>query len=212
MHNVAVFTGDFIASTNAGRLIVDQAMAVLETLFTDQARSTGTDIRFARYRGDGWQAYAENPAEAFRLVLLVLAELRRHPALPPTRLATAIGPCDPMPPQGLAAAGGEAFVLSGTTLDAMGRNRMVLVGPGATPDRKALFTYLDWQADRWSPEQAEAVALACRNYPPQPHKVEVELGISRQAAAARLKGAGYAPIAAALTAFATIPAGEPAHD
>ncbi len=211
MHNVVVFTGDFIDSTTAGRVIVDQAMAVLEALFADQARSTGTDIRFARYRGDGWQAYAENPAEAFRLALLVLAELRRHPALPPTRLAVAIGPCDPMPPHGLAAAGGKAFVLSGTALDNMGRNRMILVGPGATPDRKALFAYLDWQADRWSPEQAEAIALACHNYPPQPHKVEAELGISRQAAAARLKGAGYAPVAATLIAFATAPAGELAH-
>ena len=76
MHqNAAVLTGDLIASTQAGQSAVDGAMAVLEGIAHHEAEISGLDIRFARFRGDGWQIYCPDAKLVFRLTVLVLANL-----------------------------------------------------------------------------------------------------------------------------------------
>jgi len=203
--SIAVITGDFIDSTRAGQPKVDAAMGVLQSIAEDQAARTGTDIRFARYRGDGWQIYSEAADQVFRLAMLILANLQARPELPATRMAIAAGGGNPIPAGGIAAASGEAFVYSGTALDAMRRGTtLVVVGPAIDPSRHALFSYLAWQSERWTPEQAEALVLACSHHPPRPKEVYEVLEITRQAAEARLKGAGYHPIHDALVAFETM--------
>ena len=65
----------------------------------------------------------------------------------------------------------------------------------------SLFSYLTWQSSRWSPEQAEAIAMAFRFDAPEPGDSAETLRISRQAFSARLDGAGYAPLWDAEQAF-----------
>jgi hypothetical protein len=196
-HNVAVLTGDLIDSTLAGPEAVSDAMDRIAGA-TAQVKAT----RFDRFRGDGWQVHCANAADAFRVTALVLAALKSRPDLPQTRLSVAIGPADPLPPNGLAGASGLAFSRSGQGLDAMGRERLAFLGAPETAFwQRPLFSYLAWQSARWTPEQAEAVGLALRQDPPRPRDVAASLGISRQAAEARLKGAGIGPLAEAITAF-----------
>lgn len=200
--NATVLTGDLIASTQAGQDAVDGAMGVLEAIAQHEAQISGLDIRFARFRGDGWQMYCPDAKLVFRLTLLVFANLHSRPALAQTRLAVAVGAVTVLPETGLASASGEVFSDSGQTLDSMTAQRLVLNRNG--PDwawQTPLFSYLDWQSSRWSTEQAEAVALAFKYDPPRPREVAATLGISRQAAQARLNGAGYAPLSEAETCF-----------
>jgi hypothetical protein len=201
----AVLTGDLIASTKVGQDAVDGAMAVLEGIANHEAQISGLDIRFARFRGDGWQMYCPSFTKAFRLTMLVLANLHSRPALVQTRLAVATGPVKTIPTIGLASAGGEVFSLSGRELDSMKTERLAFFSQ--VPDakwQKPLFSYLDWQSSRWSPQQAEAVALAFHQNPARPRDVASALGISRQAAQARLSGAGYEPLLDADIAFHAI--------
>lgn len=190
-----VLTGDLIASTQAGQDAVDGAMAVLEAIAAHEAEISGLDIRFARFRGDGWQMYSPEAARAFRLTVLVLANLHSRPALAQTRLAVATGATDFIPPTGLASASGEVFTASGRGLDDMTSDRLIFISQAADAKwQRPLFSYLDWQTSRWSREQAEAIAMVFRCEPPQPLKSAEELGISRQAFKARLDGAGYEPL------------------
>lgn len=201
-HNAAVLTGDLIASTEAGQDAVDGAMGVLEGIAQHEAQISGLDIRFARFRGDGWQMYCPDAARVFRLTVLVLANLHSQPALPQTRLAVATGKVDTLPHTGLASASGEAFSWSGRWLDSMPTKRLVgFSRPEDAKLQKPLFSYLEWQSSRWSPEQAKAISLAFLHHPSAPRSVAAALGITRQAAMARLDGAGYWPLDDAAKAF-----------
>ncbi len=194
-HTAAVLTGDLIASTQAGSEAVDGAMAVLEGIARHEAEISGLDIRFARFRGDGWQMYCPEAARVFRLTVLVLANLHSRPNLAQTRLAVATGAVSVIPESGLASASGEVFSMSGRCLDNMTTERLVFTSQAPDENwQRPLFSYLDWQASRWSAQQAEAIAMSFRYNPPQPRKSAEELGISRQAFKARLDGAGYEPL------------------
>ena len=197
-----VLTGDLIASTQAGPDAVNGAMTVLEGIATHEAEISGLDVRFARFRGDGWQMYSPDAARVFRLTVLVLANLHSRPALAQTRLAVATGAVDALPSTGLASANGEVFSISGRLLDGMTTQRLLFQDRTSSPSWKiALFSYLNWQSSRWSSEQAEAVALAFHYDAPNKRNVSEKLTISRQAAEARLNGAGYGPLYDADLAF-----------
>lgn len=201
-HQAAVLTGDLIASTQAGQVAVDGAMDVLERIANHEAQISGLDIRFARFRGDGWQMYCQTATKTFRLTLLVLANLRSRPDLAQTRLAVAVGGVSALPQAGLASANGEAFTMSGRELDRMTTEQLVFFSPEADAKwQRPLFSYLNWQSSRWSPQQAEAVALAFHKTPARRQDVASALGISRQAAQARLNGAGFEPLLDADIAF-----------
>jgi len=195
MTYATVLTGDLIGSTQAGPASTDAAISLIQSVSQGSDLFPGADTRFARYRGDGWQIYCSDPGQMFRIVVLVLANLHARPNLPRTRISAALGTVASLPESGLASASGDAFSLSGRGLDSMGRAKLVFsqADPG-TDWKMVLFQYLEWQAFRWSPEQAQAIALSFRLVPPHPGKSAEELGISRQAFSARLDGAGYSPL------------------
>lgn len=202
MHLAAVLTGDLIGSTQAGQAATDAAIELIQSVALDRETVHGADVRFARYRGDGWQVYCSDPSRVFRISVLILASLHSRPDLPRTRLSAACGAVSSLPETGLASASGDVFTLSGRGLDTIKRRRIVynqVDGQGAW--KAALFHQLEWQAFRWSPEQAQAIAMSFRLDPPHPGKSAEELGISRQAFSARLDGAGYSPLWEADHAF-----------
>ena len=202
----AVLTGDLIGSTQAGLARVDGAMAAIQSVALNEAKLAGADIRFERFRGDGWQIYSIDPTNVFRLTVLILAKLQSNPDFPKTRISAATGPVALLPEAGLASASGEVFSISGQALDGMTTQRLMFnTGEHALPWKLAVFSYLDWQSGRWSPEQAEAVAIAFSFSPPKPRSVAEILGISRQAAQSLLNGAGFLPLAETEIAFHAIP-------
>jgi hypothetical protein len=200
-----VLTGDLIASTEAGHAATDAAISLIESVAKSENKLDWTEVRFARFRGDGWQIYCSNPVRVFRITVLILANLHSQPVLPRTRISAATGPVSFLPNTGLASASGQVFTTSGQSLDAMTTQKLVFnTEEHGWPWKSALFSYLEWQSSRWSPEQAEAVAIAFRHNPPRPRDVARALGISRQAAAARLQGAGYAPLSDAENSFNSV--------
>ena len=101
--------------------------------------------------------------------------------------------------ESLADAGGPAFELSGKALEDMGRTHWLgLAGPAVTTSDAIITRLIEERARRWSPQQAEAVALALDPDNPTLADLATHLGISPQAVSYRLNGAGASAIRRAL--------------
>ncbi len=200
----AVLTGDLIASAESTSDSVDEAMRSLELVAEEFGLWSGHDTQFTRFRGDGWQLHLEDPGPTLAAALALVARLRAWRVGMETRIAIGFGTIDHpgTGKLGLADASGEAFSVSGRTLDRMPRHRRVAVaGPGMARDwHQALFEMALWIARRWTPEQAEVVSLALD---PRARRTQAEiaevLGVTRQAVQARLSGAGWDAVAGAVT-------------
>jgi hypothetical protein len=205
MDQIAVLTGDLIASTAADGPAVDRTMQALSGAARILGNWAGHDTRFTRFRGDGWQFYLASPGLVLRAVLFLTAYLRAADTGLATRISAATGSFDHLGQSGLSAASGPAFSASGRTLDAMPRSRRVSVTlPGqAAVWKGAVLDLAEWQASHWSREQASAVVLALDPTEPTQGQIAASLGITRQAVQARLKGAGLAALHSALLAFET---------
>lgn len=197
-HLHAVLTGDLILSTRSTPAEVDHTMALIE----GAARQFSADSRFHRYRGDGWQIHVGPGWQGLNAMIYLSARLAAEAGLA-SRMALGLGEVYGLEHDSLGMAGGTAFVQSGRALDAMeGTQRLALAGTGVDPLHRALMAYLDAQVQRWSPQQAEAVALALSPDGPIPQQaLAARLGISRQAFAARLAAAGFGLIEQAIHAF-----------
>ena len=204
MNSSVVLTGDLIGSTKASLEAVDQAMAALAGAADESSLWVGADTRFTRFRGDGWQIHLANPKLVLRATLLLLARLRNKGGGLETRLSIAEGQVDRLGTQNLADASGEAFFRSGRNLDNAHAvfNYFVYASPNPDyPLKAAVMEMANWQARRWTPEQAEAVALAIKLPRPTDEAMATTLGISRQALQSRLKGSGLMATSSALFAF-----------
>ena len=111
-----------------------------------------------------------------------------------------MGTVDRLGDRDLAGASGAAFTLSGRNLDTMPPFQTFVY---ADPDRDrrwtaAIMELAVWQAQQWTPEQAEAAMLAL-DLPRLTDKVlAAQLGISHQAVQSRLKGTGLMAMNSAL--------------
>ncbi|WP_425050217.1 hypothetical protein [Psychromarinibacter sp. S121] len=207
----AVLTGDLVASRKASRAQAERAMAALSEAARDFGTSRKMDLRFTRFRGDGWQVYLSDPTYALDAALYLITRLRGEATEVETRLSAGIGPVVTTGTNDLSDADGDAFYISGDHLEIIGkRQRMVVAGKGIGPFQAAVFELVDHISAGWSPAQAEAVAMAMtERYATQDDIAEV-LGITRQAVQSRLAAAGYAFLHDALHAFRTYDFGEAA--
>jgi hypothetical protein len=197
MTDAAVLTGDLIGSRKAGQQATDGAI-------TEIARTASQmDAPFARYRGDGWQVLLMRPEQCLRFALIVTARLRTASA-PLTRFAIGIDEIAADRAPTLSAETGKAFVLSGETLDQMPKRSEFAI---ASMTRK--LTEMTWAAARladqvarkWTPQQAEAMAMALSPDDPPGLAIAKTLGISPAAASYRLQGASWWDIKAVVSAF-----------
>lgn len=197
----AVLTGDLIGSTAAGADAVDGAMAELAAAAADiSAWQGGSDTRFTRYRGDGWQiVIADQPWLCLRAALHVAARLRAKDGTPSTRVAIGIGEISHIGGDTLADASGEAFEASGAALENLGRTHwLAIAGRTVTTGDGIIARLVEERARRWSAQQAEAAALALHPDNPTLADIAAHLGISPQAVSYRLNGAGAPTIRRAL--------------
>ena len=197
----AVLTGDFVGSTEADPDRLERSMVVLAY----QAALIGSDTRFTRFRGDGWQIYLAKPSLFLWVTVYLNAVLKSDPfGSLPSRIAIGTGRVDRLGPIGLSAASGTAFFHSGRALDAMDRNgqTIALAGEGTDDIQRIAIAFIEERIAKWSPEQAEAVRLRMnrKEFTTQ-GKMAADFGITRQAVAARLQAAGYSLIDAAIGAF-----------
>lgn len=199
-----MLTGDLVGSRVAGAAAVDAAMTVLSgAAGRIAAEWLQEPTFFTRYRGDGWQMYLAEPGLVLRACLYLTASLRASGAGLQTRISVGVGGVERIGPDGLAGASGEAFTLSGQGLDDMPKaRRLAIAGRGhVTLWQEAIFDLVEWQAGRWSREQAEAVIHALDPREATQAEIAARLGITRQALQARLRGAGLAAMTGALLAF-----------
>lgn len=197
MKDAAVLTGDLIGSRKAGQPATDRAI----TAIADTASQMGAP--FTRYRGDGWQVLLVQPHLALRFALIVTAHLRARNA-PLTRFAVGIGEVAQERAASLGAEAGKAFVLSGETLDQMPRRaEFAIASTSRMLDEmtSAAARLADQVARRWTPQQAEAMALALDPAEPSGSSIARTLGISPAASSYRLQGASWWDIKAVVSAF-----------
>jgi hypothetical protein len=194
----AILTGDLIKSTQASADKVDATMRLL----AEVAHVIDDDTRFTRFRGDGWQIYLHNAGDCLWASLFILARLKASGAALSTRISVGIGDVWKLPEGDLSAAAGPAFTASGQELDDMHKGQTLAIR-GESVDRfqRRIFAFAEDKVSRWSPEQAEAMALALDPAMNSRATIAKQLGITRQAVEARLVAAGQGLLEEACSDF-----------
>lgn len=192
----AVITGDLIGST---RLPADRA----EAAFVVLERSAAPDMRFTRFRGDGWQVFVTEPADVLRQALGMAATLAAAGTGLRTRIAIGIGTVISTGTANLSDASGSAFIRSGRALDALPRGKVWTVrgGPNLPPWVEGLVDLAEWHAAGWTAGQAEVVADWLTRPATTQEERAARLGLSRQAWKHRFDGSGIAAWEQALRAW-----------
>lgn len=198
----AVLTGDLIRSRKADTAAIAETFDILG----DAAATFGTvwdlDVRFTRYRGDGWQIVLTKPGLLLDAALYIIARLKAGQTGIATRLSIGVGPVETLGTRDLSDATGPAFFVSGDHLGNMGRNRMMaLAGAGIGAEHIAIIDLAEWIATGWTATQAEAVAIHLEGQLTRHEDIASKLGVTRQAVQSRLSGAGLSSFDNALYAI-----------
>jgi hypothetical protein len=195
---VGVVTGDVVSSTSAKDpgLVQETLARVLDHV--SEANRSCIVQDFAVYRGDGFQGVT-TPESALRVVLTIrmnlLAEFRNWGGKRlDVRMGVGVGRTDPLgenPGQGH----GEAFLLSGKTLDALSaksteKRRLVVRTPWEPFNRAmapqcALFDAL---ASGWTDRQSRAAELGLGGLTQK--RIGERMGIKQSTASAHLTASG----------------------
>lgn len=202
----AVLTGDIVASQKLGADGLERARAVLEEACAPLGQwSPGLlprEIDFSR--GDAWQLLIGDPARALRAALWLRSALL-HRCGVDTRIAVGIGAIEPLAAQ-LSRSGGEAFVLSGRSLDAMRAARLsIVLPPGRVlgPWVGLTARLCDAIVCAWTRRQAELVHASL---PPQAvTQSAIAAGlrppVTKQAVGKGLRAANWDAVAGAIATF-----------
>ncbi|MDP3196427.1 hypothetical protein [Tabrizicola sp.] len=198
---IAVLTGDLVASTRQTTDRVDEAMQILRQVADQIAtwHSPPHDTRFTRFRGDGWQLLLADPGLALRAAVVLQGRLGALGL--ESRISIGIAPAETLGTTDLSDAAGKAFELSGQGLDKMADTyRIAIAGPSVTEADAMIADLLGERMGRWTAAQAEAAALQLAS--PERiitlNQIGKILGISPQAVNDRVRGAGCATIASVL--------------
>jgi hypothetical protein len=203
IQNIAVLTGDFIDSRQADQQL-EHTVQHLRDRLTRYELAYDLDLRFTRFRGDGWQIFLSDQRMALHATLYILATLAEQKSTLRTRIGIGLGTATDTGGPDLSAAKGSGFIASGSMLDALSPKRNIGIdGDGVTNWHIAVFALCEQIAAGWTTTQAQAIAESLLA-PDRPHKdIAKTLGITRQAAQSRLAGAGQNALNHALYAFGT---------
>ncbi len=187
----AVITGDLIKSRAAGTAAVDQTFDILRDAAASFGAAWDVELRFTRYRGDGWQVVLTKPGLLLDASLYILARLKAGQTHITTRMSIGVGPVETLGTRDLSDATGPAFFISGDQLGDMGRSRMMtLAGNGIGTEQVAIVDLAECIAAGWTATQAEAVAIHLEGRLSRHEDIAEKLGVTRQAVQSRLSGAG----------------------
>jgi len=162
---------------------------------------------FSCFRGDSWQFVVYNAAAAPSAAVYFRASLltRSHSEFGRRRnssVAIGFGSLDFVPGGGYTAGGGEAYMLSGRTLDKI-RTRMPGMSASGLGSHdlaiRALLGLVDAIIRGWTPLQAKAVGLALRGLTQEEIATQWEpRAVSQQAIHKHLQSAGWPALEPAL--------------
>ena len=197
---ITVFTGDLVGSSKLAPDALSEAMQVLEQAFYRVSRlwnqqRPGSEPRFSRFRGDGWQCIGPGRGFALRGALILRAHLGELGRAFDTRISIGIGSGWLTDAPNLEMAAGPAFELSGRGLDGMGHARRFAVAwedpPKEAPLLQAIVALSDEISRNWTPGQAKVFSsLLMAAQRPSQESLARDLDITQQTVASHLAGGG----------------------
>jgi len=153
----SVITGDIVNSTQLEGTQEKKLLKLLQTILSDHKHEF--------FRGDSFQVYIKDTAQALRICLLCRTAAigllpEQSPPISDVRLSIGIGSVE-SPVRSLATAKGDAFLMSGRALDAMEKTegRLIIV----TADKMAglalsvMSDYINSIYRQMTPKQAEVI-------------------------------------------------------
>jgi predicted DNA-binding protein (UPF0251 family) len=209
----AVLTGDLVGSRKVASTSLRRAMDRLEEAARQFGHDWTMDLRFTRYRGDGWQVLLSQPNLVLHATLHFHACLRAADIGLDTRISAGVGTVATVGTANLNDASGVAFFISGDHLDRAKKRRFLIAGTGIGDWQASIFHLAEQLALGWTAAQAEVVALALSSELTQ-DEIARRIGVSRQAIQSRLASSGFSALDEALGAFGTynFKSGGSSHD
>jgi len=162
----AVITGDLVKSSAYREKRKDALRALEETfnmLKMKLPKESGIFISDI-FRGDSFQIVVSDAGYALSIVIFIRAQLI-HKSLEGTafdaRLSIGVGNIEYLDQEKISESDGEAFRLSGKSLDEIPRHRRLVMRTSSEEKNQILevvSAFLDAIASRWTSEQAEAIS------------------------------------------------------
>lgn len=208
---IAVISADLLGSSNYSHELLEKVLLVLKNEFDELKKKS--DAPFKIYRGDSFQGVLHHPAQALHIVLKLktainqlndsdLSNKRNLAIKADMRCAIGIGTYD-FERESIAEANGQAFQLSGRTLDSMksSHRKTELKTPIEAVDEEFNISLLllDTLTDKWSIASAEVVYYLLQGM--KETEIGEELNISQSAVNQRKKAAGWEAISKLLERY-----------
>lgn len=194
----AVLTGDLVASSKLSPIELKAVMQRLREGAERFSRTFRSSVygKLDVYSGDGWQLLMSDRRRSLRAALFLRAIVKSHAETKiDTRIAVAWGAVDPaaLNPERISESTGEAFTQSGRALKDMKKRRRLIWHPGQALLRvmflNSAVSLLDELAGRWSPRQAEAMALSLLDFTQE--QIAAEMGTRQPTVQQTLYRAGW---------------------
>ncbi|HET7313923.1 hypothetical protein [Salinisphaera sp.] len=200
-----VLTGDIVKSSALSERALDTVMQALSDMAARMGTWPGeTDVRYERFRGDGWQMRLHAPAHALRACLFARAAVRLACDRGETRIGVGIGAAEAG--ASLAASSGLAFERSGRGLEALGVHRLWRIEGGfdtsaARALALGLFAVCDERSRHWTARQADIFMRLAGPAPPPMNDVADALSVQPQTIQTHFTRAGGHALFEAIEAF-----------
>ncbi len=200
---IAVITGDLVDSSRFSNTRMSAIIGRLNTEFKTYTKlPSDKSVEFTMFRGDSFQGIVEDPRLALSLALQIKALINsfndadtdagNNVPLADVRISIGIGEAS-YDLNAINVSNGEAFQLSGRTLDSMKsrQSKMAVTTPvsDVNDEFEVHMKFLDATTDRWSMASAEVVYYLLQDYKEQ--QIAQELNRSQAAINHRKKAAGW---------------------
>jgi hypothetical protein len=192
----AVITGDIVKSGKFGSER-EKALKILKNALNSLSDFRKKSIEGVSdiFRGDSFQIVISEPGAALEIAIYLKAGLLSKTIKGKNidvRIAIGIGKIESLNGKNLKESDGEAFRLSGSTLDNISKYRRFSIKSSIDELNKQLefiSSSIDSITRRWSSEQAEAILLWLKGY--TQISISKKLGISQPAVNQRLQLGGH---------------------
>lgn len=192
MKNVAIITGDLVNSTKMTAEERTDMLQLLQSLPECMSPICKTNIEI--FRGDGFQLKITEPNHALQIALAIRAIIRANKFKNnngqwDARIAIGIGTLD-YETDSLSTSDGEAFRLSGRSLDLIGNSRLIIETPweGVNKELMVSTLFADDVVSSWTTSQSRIMFEKLVKNRSQ-EEIGNKLGVTRQMVSKTLKAA-----------------------
>jgi hypothetical protein len=212
---IAVLTADLIDSSLYGKKALAVIIKSLKTEFDLITNESNQQAHFSLFRGDSFQGIIKDPAQALTIALRLKATVAKaqlddskSKAMMPlgdVRIAIGIGEGE-YAPNDIHTSNGEAFKLSGQSLDGMKKQQKKMSFKSSNNELNqeflVSFAFLDSATDRWSVASSEVIYYLLKGLKEQ--QIADVLERSQAAINLRKKAASWDEIKLLLKRFNTV--------